>query len=285
MSFSSRLGVVPEKIIQIESIEAGLRNRLYNYLSSWLDSIEASYYNIASQRGYEDELNSQEVVCYVLDKKGLLLGESHKNWTKFVTMFLSGEWFIPYDLIELCIERVLCMGDVYITHLEKNINDILEEEKSGYRLLNRKFIPIATDFELSSVRDSTITPYDVVNMHMKKSLSLYSDRQNPDYENSIKESISAVEALCCTITGLSGGQATLGKTIGKLKENNVQIHRALEKAFCSLYGYTSDEAGIRHGGINFKNAPAEDAKYMLVSCSAFINYLIEKLSKVKGGLI
>ncbi len=26
-------------------------------------------------------------------------------------------------------------------------------------------------------------------------------------------------------------------------------------------------------------APAEDAKYMLVSCSAFVNYLIEKWSK------
>lgn len=36
---------------------------------------------------------------------------------------------------------------------------------------------------------------------------------------------------------------------------------------------------IRHGGMDFKNAPAEDAKYMLVSCSAFVNYLIEKWSK------
>ena len=42
---------------------------------------------------------------------------------------------------------------------------------------------------------------------------------------------------------------------------------------------TSDEDGIRHGGIDFKWAPAEDAKYMLVSCSAFVNYLIEKWSK------
>lgn len=46
--------------------------------------------------------------------------------------------------------------------------------------------------------------------------------------------------------------------------------------FNNLYGYTSDESGIRHGGINFIDSPAEDARYMLVSCSAFINYLIEK---------
>ena len=54
------------------------------------------------------------------------------------------------------------------------------------------------------------------------------------------------------------------------------------EAFLSLYGYTSDENGIRHGGIDFTNAPSEDAKYMLISCSAFINYLIQKWSKINN---
>ena len=30
----------------------------------------------------------------------------------------------------------------------------------------------------------------------------------------------------------------------------------------------------------YMNMTAEDAKYMLISCSAFVNYLIEKWSKV-----
>ena len=47
----------------------------------------------------------------------------------------------------------------------------------------------------------------------------------------------------------------------------------------ALYGYASDENGIRHGGIGFTNAAPGDAKYMLVSCSAFVNYLIEKWSR------
>lgn len=59
----------------------------------------------------------------------------------------------------------------------------------------------------------------------------------------------------------------------------MHIHGAMKNAFSSLYGYASDENGIRYGGIDFANAPAEDAKYMLVFCSAFINYLIEKWSK------
>ena len=54
---------------------------------------------------------------------------------------------------------------------------------------------------------------------MQKALELYSDRQKPDYENSVKESISSVESMCSIITGLSGGAATLGNTLKKLKEN------------------------------------------------------------------
>ena len=96
----------------------------------------------------------------------------------------------------------------------------------------------------------------------------------------MKESISAVEALCSVITGETGAQATLGKMLKHLEGKGVVIPQAMKSAYSSLYGYTSDEGGIRHGSMDFKNVPAEDAKYMLVSCSAFVNYLVEKWSKL-----
>jgi hypothetical protein len=54
-------------------------------------------------------------------------------------------------------------------------------------------------------------------------------------------------------------------------------------AFDKLYGYASDEGGIRHGSKEFEKAPEEDARYMLVSCSAFVNYLKDKYSKSKSA--
>ena len=101
------------------------------------------------------------------------------------------------------------------------------------------------------------------------------DRENPDYENSIKESISAVEAICEIITLLHGKEATLGNMLKHLEDKGVYIHPALKSAFNILYGYTSEASGIRHA----KNLGGEDstfaeAKYMLVACSAFVNYLI-----------
>jgi hypothetical protein len=46
-----------------------------------------------------------------------------------------------------------------------------------------------------------------------------------------------------------------------------------------MYGYTSDAQGIRHALMDEPNLSFEDAKFMLVSCSAFVNYLIAKAAK------
>jgi hypothetical protein len=62
-------------------------------------------------------------------------------------------------------------------------------------------------------------------------------------------------------------------------EKKIQLHGSLKKAFMALYGYTSDAGGIRHALSDEDVTPTfEDAKFMLVTCSAFINYLKAKAS-------
>ena len=54
--------------------------------------------------------------------------------------------------------------------------------------------------------------------------------------------------------------------------------------FEKIYGYTSDQDGIRHAILDeSKTVEPEDALFMLVSCSAFCNYLQQKA--VKAGII
>ena len=61
------------------------------------------------------------------------------------------------------------------------------------------------------------------------------------------------------------------------------MHKALKEAFCKLYGYASDEGGIRHAeGMFESNVSFEDAKYFLVSCCAFVNYLISACRGIVG---
>jgi hypothetical protein len=62
-----------------------------------------------------------------------------------------------------------------------------------------------------------------------------------------------------------------------LKKLQVGLHPALEKAFLSLYGYSSDEDGIRHPILDDPSSVGfDEAKFMLVACSAFVNFLIAK---------
>lgn len=190
-------------------------------------------------------------------------------------------WYRIYDFVE----KYLRLKDKDIQkRLSSEFNRILEEEVAPYRILNGLVVPIISEGEINAISEVIESEYESVGRHMKKALELYSDRHKPDYENSVKESISAVEAMCCIITGSDGGTATLGNTLKKLKECGVIIHPAMENAFKQLYGYTSDSGGIRHGSIEFVDVPSEDAKYMMVSCAAFVNYLMEKWVRISNGM-
>lgn len=154
------------------------------------------------------------------------------------------------------------------------VNAFFEREYIGYRFIDGLIMPISDEVEIEELNQALSLEYDSVYTHLSKANRFLADRDAPDYENSIKESISAVEALCEILTGAKGKEATLGKMLKKLEKKGVVIHAGLQSAFNTLYGYTSDANGIRHAGdIGGPSATFEEAKYMLVSCCAFINYL------------
>ena len=154
-------------------------------------------------------------------------------------------------------------------------NNIFKQEFVGYRFLNGIVVPISDDIEVKEITQAINNPYEIVRGHLHKASVHLSHRENPDYENSIKESISAIEALCEILTGLKGREATLGNMLKKLESTGAVVHGGLKSAFNTLYGYTSDANGIRHAGdIGGSASTFEEAKFMLVSCSAFVNYLL-----------
>ena len=265
--FSERYGYIV-KPLQLESVSNELRNRVWN-----------SFLNFVNDDRRNNNSNFLEAV---MDACGLAVfnntskRDQNTLFTNLYDWIEKAEWYKIYDFIEIFFYFLSDEDKAIEKH---DFNALLNAENAGYRVIGDRIVPITNEYEMSCIEMAEQTPYSNVNLHIQKASELLSRRPLPDYENSIKESISAVEALCCIITGQSGANATLGKTIKKLKDNGIHIHPAMENAFSSLYGYTSDENGIRHGGIDFSNAPAEDAKYMLVSCSAFVNYLIEKWSK------
>jgi hypothetical protein len=144
--------------------------------------------------------------------------------------------------------------------------------------VGRNVTQITSDEEIGEIEQALDAPKGLkpVRTHLRRALELMSDRESPDYRNSVKESISAVEAICNLIAGDT--KATLGQALKEI-EKIVALHPSLRSAFDKLYGYTSDAEGIRHALLEEPNLSFEDAKFMLVSCSAFVNYLVTKSSK------
>jgi hypothetical protein len=65
----------------------------------------------------------------------------------------------------------------------------------------------------------------------------------------------------------------------KMLSGKIRMHPALEKAFVALYGYTSDEGGVRHALLGEEKVSGSEARFMLVACSAFINYVIASMAE------
>ena len=94
-----------------------------------------------------------------------------------------------------------------------------------------------------------------------------------DNGGAIRESIHAVESTVRHITGDS--EATLSDGL-KVVEKQHSIHPAFKKALNALYGYTSDEKGIRHSLFDKSEADVtpEEALFFYSSCTIFVSYLL-----------
>jgi hypothetical protein len=280
MSFSERIGLKPVKSkIQIDSMDDDLRNTLWNCLTIFYwESTNQINYNI------DDEMRSFIQRIWIQYFK-VPVDTIPDSWIFVLSQireyFFKASWNQIYDFIEF-----ISMDDYSIDKVNKGFrstcNNILEKEVSGYRFVDENIVKITSEEEIATIEGamkatgSSLKPMQV---HLKTALDFLSNRKSPDYRNSIKESISAVEAICKLITG--SPKATLGQALKKLNDKNVKIHPALETAFQAMYGYTSEKDGIRHSLMDESTSKFMDAKFMLVSCSAFINLLIEKSVEAK----
>jgi len=190
------------------------------------------------------------------------------------SFFQRDPWFEVYNFIEFIFLLMARRPDKRIT-LTTNLNFILERERSGYRVVADIITPITNETELSEIAkiSSPSDPFSATSTHIRQSLKLYSDRENPDYRNSVKEAVSAIEATAKVIVG--DPKATLGKALAKIEEDH-QLHGAFKEGVSKLYGWTSDASGIRHALSDVDKIDEADARFMLVSCSAFCNYLISR---------
>lgn len=152
-------------------------------------------------------------------------------------------------------------------------NKILENENSAYRLIGGLVQEITDQNEISEIETAiNDNPIQHSKDHLKQALKMMSDRENPDFRNSIKESVSAVESLVKFL--LDDKNILLSNALAKFEKTR-GLHSCYKEGFIKLYNWTSDGDGIRHALTDKSNLTLADARFMLIICSAFVNYLID----------
>ena len=285
--FSDRNKIKPENtMIQITEFDERTRIHLYNMIINFYEEVYKGY--SASAPSIQDFLGYIRVNIYSEMVDPYYTHSQHQIFSALKDTFLYG----TYDDVLTVIESLVRYFDEYLKDtnrvsyydsyyeqytklsLYQLSNEYFKREFVGYRFVGELITPISDSTEIDSIDECLSNSLNSVKAHIFKANKLLADRSHPDYENSIKESISAVEAMCEIITGLTGKEATLGNMLKNLEDKGIEIHKGLISAFNKLYGYTSDANGIRHAGdIGGSSSTFEEAKFMLVTCCAFINYL------------
>ena len=270
--FSERNGYVkPNDVIIRECITEPIQNSICN----WLDMLRTDV-------GDYKEMD-KSAWTYFFNKRNdeyPYLHYAHNKNYGVVLDFITNkdvDWYLIFDLIEFIYRFYNIHNNAAIRNRFNIITEFLniefERHNFAYRLINWNIVEITSENEIKSIEEAINNTKSNAKTHLQNALEKLSPSIS-DYRNSIKESISAVECVCREITG----ESTLDKSLKKLENKGVVLNSQLKTGLGNLYQYTNDgSTGIRHALMDDENAPtADEAIFMLVSCSAFVNYLMKK---------
>ncbi len=272
--FSERFGYKPIRdIIQINGIDDELKNGLW---SAFYNTYFLPVGDLGKPIDQDNIIFFNSVWNNFLKKPT----DEMPDWwytmrDSFKSFFFRCEWWKVYDFLEFMSSND--PNSRRSISLVNCCNNILEREFAGFRFVDNQITPITSESEIVEIEEALVSPSQVT-IHLKQAITHLSNKESPDYRNSVKESISAVEALCKIIS--NNPKATLSSAINEMETKQIiKLHPDLRDALKKIYSWTNDDEGIRHALKEDPSLDVEDAKYMLIVCSAFINYIKVKASK------
>jgi hypothetical protein len=210
MNFPERIGAVRREL-QKDSMNEALRNSLWNvmYEAYW-----KYYAHISGQVASEVR---EGMLLHLIWANQLDLPADEATLTfpyllkQVKQRYMAAEWWAVYSFVEFVVD--FPRPKEATAQFVAACNAVLEKHVSAFRFVRTKLAPITSEEEITAVEHAMShgDRFKPAVAHLKTALARFADRSSPDYRNSIKESISAVEAVCQIITGDS--TLTLGKAL------------------------------------------------------------------------
>lgn len=196
--------------------------------------------------------------------------EPHANATK--TLILEGDYDAVLGFLQWVLRHQNAPDGLFI-----EVASALQLSRVAYVLADDPptIIPSATELEgeavVSALNDARDQGLVGVGNHLRGAVKCLNAG---DFSDCVRESIHAVESAARRLD--DDAKSTLGPALKALK-NAGSIHPALEGAFSKLYGYTSDEQGVRHSMNDDPDTVGHaEAQFMLVACAGFVSYLMHR---------
>jgi hypothetical protein len=276
LTFSQAEGIEPLpqplKLGEISELTRSLLWREFHH------SLSSSHYEGNVGSGWRVVLSDWHVeeLCRPIDEFSPRL---HTVAEKVKEVILKAPWNKVLDFLLFILRHRNCP-----TKFVRRINFCFEKSRAAYFVAPGPptIMPRATAQEGAAIVGALKTLDSAGLGGARTHLLQAGERLNKgDYPDSVRESINAVESVARKLDPeAKGGLAPALKAL----ERHAAIHGALRAGFSSIYGYTSDEDGIRHSMLEGGAAvDLEDAVFMLGACASFTSYLVGKARKV--GLI
>ena len=178
-TFSQRYGY-KSSVLQLETASDTLKRRIlaafYKQEFDSYDTIDWTNYTT----GIEDMMIEMGVP-YEFPKNELIKKRNAEALQKYIMD--AKEWYVIFDFIE---RYFMNSEEDTVEKMRTVFNRILEEEVSGYRIMDKLVVPIVSEHELKALEEAISIPYDSARTHIRKAVDSFSNRKAPDYENTIE---------------------------------------------------------------------------------------------------
>jgi hypothetical protein len=200
-------------------------------------------------------------------------------------LVMNISWYRFYDTVEAVAERIIDIDDEdNFTQSRKNesfsfsayrqrVNELFSEYNVDWKMnesgqLELPLPPFLED-KVKSTEERLADQFMPARVHFAKARA-FALGSHRDAENSIKESISAIESICKTFYP---NASTLGDALKMMKKDG-SVSRMLIDVVEKFYAYANAEPAVRHGSNKDSAVLEYDAELALHFAAAFIRTLI-----------
>ena len=202
--------------------------------------------------------------------------------SSFIKRVLTqGDYHEVLTLVEFTLRHECCSETCvrsWSRPLVKLPSPTLWTTKTDFPLLCRDRAAKPVKRHSKPSRRSAKQAWKVQQPHLRQAAACINERR---FADSVKDSIHAVESVACIIDNKAS--KTLTPALDSLEKARLLNHPTLKQGFAKLYGYASDEQGIRHALLEkgTSDVDVDEAIFMFGACASFAAYLVNKHRQMK----